>query len=182
MKKIKKVIVGIGISGSGKSTYLEKYASDNGYTYICVDDIREELTGDAMDQSVNSKAWEIAYERVGAAMEKGESIVFDSTMVSGQNRKDFCNLIKASKYFESDSGQYLIKAVVFNTPLEVALQRNSSRDRQVPTDVIERQHQMLYTMRPLVTDGFDTLQTIESFESENMKNMPSSESSTNKIR
>jgi len=37
---MKKVIMGIGIPGSGKTTILKEFADKNGYEYICPDDIR----------------------------------------------------------------------------------------------------------------------------------------------
>ena len=66
------VILGVGIPGSGKSTVLGELASERGYTLISPDSIREELTGDAANQSVNGKAWDIAYERARHALKKEE--------------------------------------------------------------------------------------------------------------
>lgn len=49
-----KVIVGIGLPGSGKTTALKPFADKNSYIYICPDDIRAELTGNPADQSKNN--------------------------------------------------------------------------------------------------------------------------------
>lgn len=162
MKKLIKVIVGIGISGSGKTTYLKDYAKENQYEYICVDDIRQELTGDAVDQSRNTEAWNIAYDRLSGYMNQSKNVVFDSTMVNGKLRKEMCAKIRSMA-----GGQpCLIKGVVFNTPLDIALERNASRDRKVPEGVIRTQNEMLYNNRPLGSDGFDSLQTYEDFDKE----------------
>jgi dephospho-CoA kinase len=44
-----KIIIGIGVPGSGKTTALKPFAERNTYTYISPDDIRAELTGNAAD-------------------------------------------------------------------------------------------------------------------------------------
>ena len=42
---MKKLIMGIGIPGSEKTTVLKTFAEKYNYSYICPDDIRLELTG-----------------------------------------------------------------------------------------------------------------------------------------
>ena len=40
-----------GVPGSGKSSTVARLAADHNAIVICLDDIRQELTGDAADQS-----------------------------------------------------------------------------------------------------------------------------------
>lgn len=163
---MKKVIISIGIPRSGKSTFLKKYATDKQFEYICVDDIREEISGDASNQTVNAEAWDLAYSRLKDFLSQKKSVVFDSTMVGKRSRAEIISVIRKN----SNKDEYLIKAVVFNTPLEVAKERNGGRDKVVPEDVLERQNQTLYRDRPLAIEGFDTLQTFEDFvKTENLK-------------
>jgi len=72
-----KITVTVGISGSGKSTYL----LNNYPTSICVcpDDIREELTGSVSDQSKNPQVWKIAFERIKNAIDNNKDVVLSAT-------------------------------------------------------------------------------------------------------
>jgi len=57
----KRLIVLVGISGSGKSTFVKGYFIPNDTFYISPDMIRKELTGNISDQSRNVEVWETAY-------------------------------------------------------------------------------------------------------------------------
>jgi predicted kinase len=48
-------IIGIGIPGSGKTTYLKPLAARMGLPYVSLDDIRQELTGDAADHGQHAR-------------------------------------------------------------------------------------------------------------------------------
>lgn len=87
-----KVIMGIGIPGSGKTTILKKVANDYGYSYICPDDIRLELTGDINDQSKNKEVWEESYRRLEKNLKEGKTVVFDATFAKVSTREECINL------------------------------------------------------------------------------------------
>ncbi len=148
----------IGVSGSGKSTYLKKYVIENNFTYICPDEIREELTGDAADQSENKKVWEIAYEKLEYAINKKENIIFDSTMVNKKSREEFVKFVKN----KTEQNEYVLKALVFKVPLDLCIDRNSKRERKVPEEVIKRQYEMLTNYKPEIKEGFHFLEIIQN--------------------
>jgi len=74
---MRKVVLSIGVPGSGKTTFLKKFANENSFVYICLDDIREELCGDAKDQSRNQEVWDLGLLRIIEAIEGNNSVVFD---------------------------------------------------------------------------------------------------------
>lgn len=74
------VYIPIGISGSGKSLY-QKVNFPKIYT-ICPDDIRQELLGDASDQSYNDEVWLQAYDRLAKCAIKNKDVYFSSTNLS----------------------------------------------------------------------------------------------------
>ncbi len=80
--------------GSGKTTVLKRFADENEYTYICPDDIRQELTGSASDQSKNREVWVEAYKRTEEELLKGKSVVFDATFTNPEQRKDFLSFVR----------------------------------------------------------------------------------------
>ena len=151
---MKKVIVGIGIPGSGKTPVLKSFAEKNAYVYVCPDDIREELTGSAADQSRSREVWTEAYKRLQAQLMNGETVVFDATMANPDQRKQFLD-------FARKNGAERIEGIVFDTPLETATERNEQRDRKVPHDVMERMDNWIRTMPPEIGEGLDAIFTVD---------------------
>lgn len=143
-----KIIMGIGIPGSGKTTALKPFAEKNSYIYISPDDIRAELTGNASDQSKNKEVWEEAHRRVVDSLEKEETVVFDATFAKDFERKNFIQ-------FAREHGAEKVQGVFAAVPFEVANDRNKERDKMVPEYAIKRMHNMLKQNPPVIEDGFD---------------------------
>jgi predicted kinase len=80
------LILTFGIPGSGKSTWAKAFASRSGYTRICPDDIREEVTGNISDITQDVKVWRIAYDRLHEALDKKQNVIFDATNVNKKTR------------------------------------------------------------------------------------------------
>jgi predicted kinase len=142
----------IGISGSGKSTYLKKFPKEG---IICPDDIRRELTGDISDQSQNARVWAVAKERVLERLARGEDTVLDATNTVSRNRKNFLEDIPKDAE---------LVAVVFPLPdLGKAFQRiqedikNGVDRSDVPFDVIQRQADQYNNGLMNVKDQFDRI-------------------------
>ncbi len=147
---MKKVIMGIGIPGSGKTTVLKEFACKNGYVYICPDDIRNNLTGNTEDQSKNRDVWGEAYMKVKKSLAERDSVVFDATFTNQKQRKDFIS-------FARQSGSEKIQGIYLDVDLEVAKKRNSLRERKVPESVLGRMNAGLKKFPPEIEDGFDLL-------------------------
>jgi len=151
-----KALIGIGIPGSGKTTTLKKFAEKNNYVYICPDDIRAELSGgDAADQSKNKEVWELTYNRAAEALKSGISVVVDATFANSGQRKSFIEFLRKS-------GAEKIQGLYVDTPLEVAKERNSKRERQVPDFVLDRMHTSIKENPPALSDGLDSLFVLDS--------------------
>jgi predicted kinase len=152
-----KVIMGIGLPGSGKTSLLRPLAHKYSYEYICPDEIREEVTGDASDQSRNAEVWEMARERLCDALEQGKNVVFDATFANGQQRREFIN-------FARGNGAQKVQGLFVSVSPETAGERNKLRDRTVPNHVIERMNEFLISEPPVVEDGFDSVFDINEFQ------------------
>jgi len=152
-----KLIMGIVIPGSGKTTALKPFAEQNAYAYLCPDDIRIELTGNSADQSRNREVWAEAHKRVAHALENGLTIVFDETFARDSERKNFIA-------FAHEHGATKIQGVVADVSFEIARERNLARDRVVPEHAMERMRQMLLDVPPEIADGFDSLFFIDEFQ------------------
>lgn len=87
-----KLILPIGISGSGKSYIYNKDYKD--CVQVSPDLIREELTGDISNQSKNKEVFKLAFERVDEYLNKGQNVFFDATNVNKGQRKNFTDKYK----------------------------------------------------------------------------------------
>jgi predicted kinase len=89
MEYMSKLILGIGLPGSGKSTALKPFAEKYGYAYISPDEIRAEVSGDASIQTDMRQVWDIVHERTAQALEDSKKVVVDATFVKGWERRAF---------------------------------------------------------------------------------------------
>ena len=142
----------IGVSGSGKSTYLKKFPKEG---IVCPDDIRKELTGDISDQTQNARVWAVAKERILERLSKGQDVVLDATNTVSKYRKQFLDDIP--KDVE-------LVAIVLPLPnLAEAFKRiqkdiMEGKDRSnVPFDVIQRQADSYTNGLVNVKDQFDRI-------------------------
>lgn len=129
-----KIYATIGISGSGKSTWANKFSEENDIPIVSSDAIREEL-GDINDQSQNKKVFQIFHSRVARHLDEGKSVIADATNYSEQAREPFFDIAKQKGV--DIEWQY------FNTPLKLCISRNNKRNRKVPEDVIMKQWRRL---------------------------------------
>lgn len=148
------VVIGIGIPGSGKTTFLKKLATETEAAYVCADDIRKEITGSAINHDHESEVWEIFYQRIDAALDNGEDIYIDVTNAVGTNRRKLATHCK--------SKSRMVIGIWFDMPVDVCKQRNSSRSRVVPDYAIDRMLKQLEVDPPTKQDGFDILHHIYS--------------------
>lgn len=147
-----KLILMVGISGAGKSTHVEKLRQSNpSALIISPDSIREELTGDASDQSKNYQVFKIAHARLDTAMRNQiPMIIWDATCYNRKNRKEPIAIAKQHGYE--------VEVFFKKVPLETALKQNQMRQRHVPEDVIKRQFDGLE--EPSQAEGIDKIVTI----------------------
>lgn len=134
-----------GPSGCGKSTWAKQHLPD--YEVLSLDDIRAEITGDATNQSANSRVRQVARERLKPLLQHHKQVVWDATNL----RHDFRRAVIQLGY---DYGA-LVTLVVFHATEETCHQRNAQRQRVVPTKIL--QHQLEHTEWPTVNEAHRTL-------------------------
>ena len=130
-----KIIVPIGISGSGKSRlYKMKY---NHLVLLSPDLIRKELTGNISDQSKNKEVFDEVDRRVDMMVKKGESFFYDATNVNSEFRKKFVNRFRGT--------DIKIIYVILPSDVEASYKRikndliNNIDRSDVPLKALERQ-------------------------------------------
>jgi predicted kinase len=140
----------VGIPAAGKSTVRDKEFS--GATIICPDDMIGYTKDSPWTPQAAKGAWKTADRLLSEAIARGdETIVFDATMVSPKRRGKYIRIAKAAGM--------VVKAAYCRVDLNIALERNASRDssRQVPEFVVRR---MLGDLQPPEKEeGFDDILT-----------------------
>jgi predicted kinase len=122
-----KLIVLVGLPGSGKSTWAER----QGVGVLSSDAVRVLLTGDAGNQTVNRLVFPTLRYLLTMRMKAGaEATILDATSLMAKERKAW---IRTAEELGCDA-----EAVFFDTPLAVCKARNAARSRVVPEEVMDR--------------------------------------------
>jgi predicted kinase len=140
LPKTAQLILPIGISGSGKSTWINSLDKDK-YTIISPDMIRKELTGDVSDNSRNLEIFKIVDDRILEALKKGDKVILDATNLNTTFRRLMITNLK-SLYPKLD-----IRYKLLDVDPEIAKQRiandiSNKVDRsKTPDEIIDLQYQ-----------------------------------------
>lgn len=146
------LVVLVGPSYSGKSTvceFFKRYYKEQGLpmSVICPDNIREELLGNASDQSNGKMIFETAYERVDKALQSPlNTVFFDATSLTPARRKPLIEIAKRNRVS-------CFAVVMPDFTEEELTARVENRERKVPLDVVYAQKQRI--VYPDVEEGFD---------------------------
>ncbi len=145
----------IGLPASGKSYSAQKMLAEKPQRQlISTDAIREKLFGDESIQG----SWlaiekEIRQQFVQAVQQEKEAI-YDATNAQRRHRREAIALAR-SVGFTSLTGIWI------DTPVQLCIERNQRRHRQVPEDIIWRMSRQLNDAPPSVEDGFDRLMQLD---------------------
>lgn len=145
-----KLIIMVGLPGSGKSTYTAKYETQNHTTIVSTDEIRRELYGNPETQGNGQDVFNEAYRRIEIALRAGDTVVFDATNLKARNRKYLCNRFRPI----ADT----IVAECINTPVDECIVRDALRSRSVGYDVILRMARG--ASEPRLDEGFDLVHIV----------------------
>lgn len=144
-RNMAKAYIGVGLPGSGKTTHLKKFASQEGAVYVCADDIRTEWYGDAGIQVDPGLIWEEVRRRARKALMAGRDVVVDGTNVKPQDRR---------RMIQACSAADQVVAIWCQAPFRICVERNSARDRVVPDYAMRRMKRQLYQSPPTRSEGF----------------------------
>lgn len=124
-------VVLAGPAGCGKSTFAERHFPPE--AVLSSDAFRALVAGDPGDQTATSAAFGLMRHALEERMKRRRLTVLDATSITPRERVRFVDV--------AHRHDVACIAVAFDLPLEVCQQRSTQRrERQVPPDVVERQH------------------------------------------
>ncbi|WP_030682486.1 polynucleotide kinase-phosphatase [Streptomyces sp. NRRL B-1347] len=141
------LVVLIGASGSGKSTFARRHFKPT--EVISSDFCRGLVADDENDQSASRDAFDVLHYIAGKRLAAGRRTVVDATSVQSESRKQLVELARRH--------DVLPIAIVLDVPEEVCAERNASRtDRaDMPRRVIQRHtRELKRSLRHLEREGF----------------------------
>ena len=142
-----RIIVLVGLPGSGKSTYLARL----GVTALSSDTIRGWLADDETDQSIHDRVFETLRYMLRQRLALGRPVTYiDATNLRQEERRPYIGI--------GQSYGCEVEAVFFDVPLEVCRARNAARHRVVPEEAMQKMASRLTP--PTLAEGFSKVTVI----------------------
>ena len=141
---LRRVVVLVGLPGSGKSTYVKPMGS----AVLSSDKIRKLLADDETDQSIHDRVFQTLRYVLRQRLAIGRPLTFiDATNLTPGERRPYVEIAR-------ESGAD-VEAVFFDVPIQVCLERNARRSRVVPADALREMAAKLIPPRP--EEGFSRI-------------------------
>ena len=150
------LVVMIGASGCGKSTFARKHFGT--FEVLSSDFCRGLVANDENDQAATGPAFDVLHYIAGKRLERGLLTVVDATNVQAEARKP---LVELARHYH-----VLPVAIVLDIPISVCEARNRTRsDRAFGSHVIRHQHsQLRRSLRNLQREGFRHVHLLRSVD------------------
>lgn len=147
-----KLILLVGIPGSGKTTYAKDYIEQAANTvHLSSDAIRKELYGDESIQGNPADVFSLMQKRAVEALNNGQNVLYDATNIT---RKDRASIINICPKFAK------IECHIIWAPIEVCIERDAERNRTVGKEVIDRMLKKFQA--PYYDEGIDEIEIIRT--------------------
>jgi len=149
-----KLIISIGLPGSGKTCLLKSFAERYGYEYTGVDQVKESY-GLNRNNSATEREWDDMRQQIVENAKNNKTLVVDvSFLMSTAYRQKFIS-------FARENGFKKIQGLFVDTPAELAWERAESREVKISRAAFDNKVAILKNLPPDINDGFDSLFTTD---------------------
>lgn len=140
------LVVLVGISGSGKSTFARRHFAAT--EVLSSDFCRGLVSDDENDMAATADAFDVLYYIAGKRLAAGRLTVVDATNVRSEDRRTLVALAREHDVIPA--------AIVLDLPERICAERDASRaDRNLGRQVLRRQHgQLQRGLKSLQREGF----------------------------
>lgn len=146
-----------GPAGCGKSTFAARHFPET--SIVSSDRCRGMICDDENDQTVNRDAFDLFYYILQKRMLLGRFCVADSVALKAYARKNLRSLSRRFGYYGC--------LLIFDTPPEVCLQRDSQRVRRVGESVVQYHADLLtHTLQNALHEGWEKVLVLHEGEQE----------------
>ena len=144
------LVVTVGLPSSGKTSWVDNFIEENQDKIIDIissDKIREEVFNDIEDQNHNGEVFDLMKRRTKESLSQGHVAIYEATNISSKRRRAL--LKELNKYYDKAICLFKYKR------LSACQIDNEERDREVPSDVIDRMYRNFEI--PHKNEGFDEI-------------------------
>jgi predicted kinase len=142
-----RIVVLVGLPGSGKSTYLEQI----GAQALSSDATRRLLADDETDQTIHDRVFQTMRYLLRHRLALGRPVTYiDATNLTPEERRQYVGI--------GQSYGCELEALYFDVPLEICRERNVRRHRVVPEEALAKMAAKL--VPPSAAEGFDRVITV----------------------
>jgi predicted kinase len=141
----------IGLPGSGKSYLADNLIAQHpDCQIISTDTIRAKLFGDEAAQGAWLQVWGEVEKQFLQAISQKQTAIYDATNAKSRHRRAAIARARELGFTE-------ITGLWLDISLNMCIERNQQRERQIPEEVILQMHHQLQGAPPNLEDGFDSL-------------------------
>lgn len=115
------VLVLVGLPGSGKTTFAQKFAQKHSFIHINSDHTRRSyFPNPSLKPEERKKVYQKMFDLTIECLKRGENVIFDGNLITNTERK------KALSIFD---GKAKVFFIIFEVPVNVALNKALGRQK-----------------------------------------------------
>ena len=129
------LVVLSGAAGSGKSTWASRHFLPT--QIVSSDECRALIVDDPANQSVSAQSFDLFHFIIEQRLMLGRLTVADATNLRTEHRRTLLRVARRN--------QFNAAAILFDVPIEICVERNSTRNRRVPQEALLMQRELFET-------------------------------------